>query len=533
MILTLYRLAWEPVWWTARALAAAMRLTGRESGRDPGRDSRARGLASWRLSERLAPTVPPASSGEAAPETIWLHAASLGECKGLWAVAQQLQQRAAEVMREGTPAKASPSGREDHAEDAADAEGPPETLRTLRDMRLLLTTNTVTGLAYLQREIAALSGSGDPRDSAPRVTFAARLAPLDHPRLARAFLAENAIRALVLFEVELWPHWIAAARRAGVPVLWISARLTPRARRRYAGNSLCAGALGRVLRDLTWIQTQTEDEEHALRRLGNPRVETGGDLRGLHSLRPLHSPRAVPSPGCAPADQPPLPDTPGVRRGGIAFVSFHAHELPALVAAVRMEGDERDAHPHARLLIFPRKLNEVPTFVRMLSPYGFVLYSEHVKPGERRGTEEPTRETSAPEAGRMIIDAYGLVDGYLAQTRTAVIGGSFGADARIGGHNAWEPLRAGCRMIIGPHHHNQRALVDRLQSGGLIRVARDDAELREEILRATRAESFLTPSQSLSEKAAQRAFVDEETARLETASARACDMILACARGDS
>src|SRR5690606_31150175 len=93
------------------------------------------------------------------------------------------------------------------------------------------------------------------------------------------------VRALVLFEVELWPHWIAAARRAGVPVSWISARLTPRARRRYAGNVLVAAALRRVLEDIEWIQAQTGDEEHALRRLGAARVETGGDLRGLHSLR--------------------------------------------------------------------------------------------------------------------------------------------------------------------------------------------------------------------------------------------------------
>lgn len=501
VILTLYRLAWEPLWWSARALAAAGRIRGGAS-----RAAQARGPTSWRLRERLSTTVPcDTPSGEAPAETIWLHAASLGECKGLWAVAQQL---ATELMREGMT----------------------DTGPVLPDTRILLTTNTVAGLTFLRRGLATLPSSRDRHASGRRVLFAARLAPLDHPALARAFLAENSIRALVLFEVELWPHWVAAARRAGVPVLWISARLTPRARRRYAGNRLFAGALGRVLRDLTWIQTQTENEEHALRRLGAPRVETGGDLRGLHSLRSHPNPS---SPGSADEDRTPRADSLNVRRGGIVFVSFHAHELPTLVAALRTERDEGDALPQTPLLIFPRKLHEVPTFVRLLSPYGFVLHSERATPREPGDSGERAQgATTERNPLRVIVDAYGLVDAHLAHAHTAVIGGSFDPEARIGGHNAWEPLRAGCRMIIGPHHHNQRALVDRLKERGLIRVAHDGAELREDLTRAAGAALSATHPQVFAEQAAHRACVAEESARLEAAAARACHMIVACARSN-
>ncbi len=455
MMFKLYRLAWEPVLWIARALAGM-------------------GPASWRLRERLAPAYGASDAydthnAEAEPEaartteTYWLHAASLGECKGLWAFARRLRT-------------------------ALDAR--PNT----HGARILLTANTTVALAYLEHEITSMG-----RNTAP-VSFAARLAPFDHPRLARAFLAAHNVRALVLFEVELWPHWIAAARRAGVPVAWISARLTPRARRRYAGNPVFAGALGRVLRDIAWIQTQTRDEEHALRRLGAPHVETGGDLRGLHALDHTPVPGHVPNHGGRTR-----PHGEAARRG-IAFVSFHARELPALVTALSAALPETDAFPSHPLVVIPRKLHEVPRFLRALAPYGFVLHSQRA------------------DATRVIVDAYGLVEKTLTRMRTAVLGGSFGPDTRIGGHNAWEPLLAGCRIVIGPHHHNQNALVERLESRQLIVIARNGDALRAEMARDVNTEA--THAQDDTEARARTAFIDEESARLENAARRAGAFIL-------
>ncbi|HLU70033.1 MAG TPA: hypothetical protein VKZ88_04625, partial [Fibrobacteria bacterium] len=81
MILMLYRLAWKPVWWIARALAAVS--SSPPSPTWP---------ASWRLAERTTvdlPTESPRSQRDdrdrttttRVTSTYWLHAASLGECK--------------------------------------------------------------------------------------------------------------------------------------------------------------------------------------------------------------------------------------------------------------------------------------------------------------------------------------------------------------------------------------------------------------------------------------------------------------------
>lgn len=445
LFLALYRIAWEPVLWAFRFLAAlegiAHALTGRTLW-----------PARWRLDERLfIPSSPEDARTNAG--TIWLHAASLGEAKGLWAFAQILRRRLNEEQGEGNT-------------------GP----------RFLFTTNTVAGLGFLN---GALEEAGDGRQ-------AARLAPPDHPRVAKAFLRAYDVRALVFFEVELWPHWIAATRnkkgRANVPSLWISARLTERARRRYAGNPLFAGAFRRVLRDITWIQTQTEEEEHALRRLGARDVVTGGDLRGLHYLAGLHS--TATERLRSPADQNPA-------RRGIAFVSLHAHELPVLLPEIRKAAT---APPENPVFVFPRRLEECSSFLRALAPLGFSLHSKN------------------PLATRVIVDAFGRVGEALSQVRTAVIGGSFGASTRIGGHNLWEPLLAGTFIVIGPHHGSQAYLARRLETAGLLRVPRDDG-----------TSGFLNDDFAFTDRQDARAeFIDAERARLANAADHAARILTEC-----
>jgi 3-deoxy-D-manno-octulosonic-acid transferase len=369
--LRLYRAAWEPALWIVRLCAGLEKITGIVGiGLWPAR---------WRLAERLD-TGSAGTDAHRNQKTIWLHAASLGECKGLWAFAQ--------TLRGGIPA----------------------------ETRILLTANTTTGLDFLRAQIA---GDATPAD------FSARLAPLDHPRIARNFLRANNVRALALFEVELWPHWIFAARRESVPVFWISARLTARARRRYAGNAFFAAALRRVLGGIEWIQAQTDEDAAGLRALGGQDVEVGGDLRGLYYLK--ESDRAV-------ADK-----AEGLRRG-TAFVSIHAQELSALVPRIAA------AHAETPIRIFPRKMEELSQFIKTLAPHGFVLHSRD----------------SAPDAPRVIVDSFGRVAETLAHARTVVVGGSFVADDRIGGHNLWEPLLSGARVEIGPYHANQLYLAHKL-----------------------------------------------------------------------
>ena len=110
---------------------------------------------------------------------IWIHAASVGEVS----VALRLVDA---LRREGTAVYTS--------------------------------TTTVTGRDVLRRK-------------APGVPC--HLAPLDHLWCVEAALARVSPSAVVLVETELWPTWIAAAHRRGIPVVLISARISDRSFSRY------------------------------------------------------------------------------------------------------------------------------------------------------------------------------------------------------------------------------------------------------------------------------------------------------------
>jgi 3-deoxy-D-manno-octulosonic-acid transferase len=361
--LALYRAAWEPALGLLRALSGAERLVG-ETVLPP----------RWRPSERL--TLPRLAPGP----RLWLHAASLGECKGLWAFAQTLS--------------SLPCG-------------------------FVLTANTVEARDYLRARAA---------DTEAPSRWHARLAPPDHPRVVRRFLEACGVRGLVLFEVELWPHFIRESRRGNIPVFWISARLTRRAARRYG---LFPAAMREILRGIDWTQTHGMREAEALENYGCDPVEVGGDLRGLAYL-----------------DAAPLePSVDGAReagREGFAFVSFHADELGALKKLV--------ANTREPVYVLPRKAGEFARFASELAPLGF----------------EPV--SANPGATRQIVDAFGRTDEILARVRGAVVGGSF---SDHGGHNLWEPLAAGVPAAIGPRHESQEYLAARLDAQGLLRVVKN------------------------------------------------------------
>jgi 3-deoxy-D-manno-octulosonic-acid transferase len=364
--LALYRAAWEPALLAARALAALEKACGGNLW--PRR---------WRLSERLGHE----RTGNS--QVTWMHAASLGESKGLWAVARSLAAQGGHSF--------------------------------------VLTTNTVEGLEFLRTRLHAA------RSAAEDVSrWSVSLAPLDHPRVVRRFLDRQRVGALVLFEGELWPHFVRETKRGGGSVLWISA-LAPRAPR----------LLRPVLESLDWTLAQTDADAARLRSAGARAVETGADLRGLHYLEERREREGTRS-------------APPVARLGIALVSLHADELPVIASALEALRDD------VPLLVFPRKMDSLPAFRAALEPLGFRLRS------------------ADPRAARQIVDAFGLVGETLGRCRAAVIGGSF---APHGGHNLWEPLSAGVSMAIGPWHASQRYLAEKLEPAGLLKVIRGAPDL--------------------------------------------------------
>lgn len=271
------------------------------------------------------------------------------------------------------------------------------------------------------------------------------LAPLDHPWCVGSALERVDPRALVLIEAELWPSWIAAARRRGVPVLLMSARVSDRSFARYRRlERVVAPTLSRI--DALGARTELDAERFLALGAAPERVSVTGDLKLDAQEKPLE---------VAPELDRLLGRAPLLVAG-----STHAGEEEAALDA--LDALERTGLGCV-LALAPRHPERVEEVLRLLR--------RRRRPWRRR-----TRLGELPlDPGEvLVLDTIGDLAGLYARAAVAFVGGTL---APLGGHNVLEPANVGCPVVVGPHTASVRHAVELLEDcGALTRVA-DAAEL--------------------------------------------------------
>ena len=285
-----------------------------------------------------------------------------------------------------------------------------------------------------------LPGRTAMRDWRPEV--ACHLAPVDHPWCVEAALARVAPAVLVLVETELWPSWIAAARRRDIPVVIVSGRLSDRSFPRYQRFSRL---LGRTLRRLRAVGARSELDAERFRELGTPadRVTVTGDLK-------LDLAQGAPEPAG---------DLEALLRGTRFWVAGSTHAGEESPVAEAFEAVLRAGHPHA-LVVAPRHPPRTAEVERLLRRRG-----HRVRRRSRAG------EGSLEPGEILLLDTVGELASVYGRAEAAFVGGSL---VPIGGHNVLEPAHAGRPVLYGPHTDNIGQPVEILEAaGGGFRV--DDA----------------------------------------------------------
>lgn len=354
----------------------------------------------WRVGwrERLGG---PAEAGPAAPAgAIWVHAASVGEIVAAMPLLDRLR---------------------------ADGFG------------LCASTVTITG-----REVLGRLRPGLPR----------RLAPVDHPWAVDAALRRVRPRALVLIETELWPSWIAAAHRRGIPVVIASARLSDRSFPRY--RRLRPLLRGTLLR-LRAVGARAPEDAERFVALGVParHVEVTGDLK-------LDARDGVP---------PLAPDLAAALRDVPLWVAGSTHpgeEETVLAAHVRVRAAGQDV----ALALAPRHPERAAAAAAAIEAAGL-----RVRRRSRRDAA-PLRRDEV-----LLLDGVGDLASVYAAGSFAFVGGTL---VPVGGHNLLEPIHAGRPVAFGPRTENARAAARLLlESGAASRIA-DAGSLADAALRAFR-----------------------------------------------
>lgn len=239
--------------------------------------------------------------------------------------------------------------------------------------------------------------------------------PFDVAWVMRRYLRHLAPQALVIVETEIWPNLVMEAQKAGVRTLFVNARLTKKAFRRY---QWIKPFTRRVFRQAEVLAIAPEDESR-FKVLGAQRVEVLGNLK-FDAMRSS-------DPGRASAIR----------------ASLRCGDRPVFVAGSVREGEEaivieavrsvQDRIPGLFSLIAPRHAERIPLLIDLAKTAG-LAWGLRSRPG---GAED-----------LLIIDTVGELFDLYGAAQAAFVGGSL---VGLGGQNILEPIAWGIPTIHGPY----------------------------------------------------------------------------------
>ncbi len=303
-------------------------------------------------------------------------------------------------------------------------------------LHVLVTTGTVTSAALMEKRL-------------PDRAFH-QFAPVDGPDCVRAFLDHWRPDMALWVESEFWPNMLTEAKKRGVFLILLNARISPRAFSRWR----FLPALIRPMLDcFDLCLAQSEAEAARLRELGATRVAVPGNLK--FAAKPL------------PADA-----------GELARLGALTGARPRWLAASTHPGEEEivgrvhralaGKFPSLLTVIVPRHPGRGAEVAAALRASGFrvALKSAGEDPGE------------ASEI--YVADGMGELGLFFSLCPIAFIGGSL---VPHGGHNPIEAAQLGAAVVFGPFMTNFRAVAyEMARSRAALSVA-NERELADAIAR--------------------------------------------------
>lgn len=337
-----------------------------------------------------------------ASRLIWIHAVSVGEV-----------QVAGQLMREW------------RAQD-------PE-------VRFLFSTTSSTGWKMAEREVTS-------RD---RLIYN----PLDFPTFVKAAIRFWKPEAIILTESEIWPNFILQARKVGVPVFLINARVSDRSAPRY---KLVKWWFKDVLSAFERIFAQSQLDAERLIAAGAPieKVEVTGSFKFDVARRNEAKER----------------------------------ELRAWTGEgkILLGGSTWPGEDEVLLKIYKTLLTSQTsqTFKLVLAPRHFEK-ADQVEANIRAAGFECIRRSRAsqtPQTPRAVYlaDTTGELMGLYGISEVVFVGKSL---CEHGSQNMIEPCLCGKPTLVGPYTENFRPVMSDLRSADAIVQVKDAAELESEILR--------------------------------------------------
>jgi len=284
--------------------------------------------------------------------------------------------------------------------------------------------------------------------------------PLDFPNFVKSALATVRPRAVVLTESEIWPVFVRRARRLGIPLFLINARVSDRSAPRYAKAKF-------LFRDVfgcfTRMFAQSDLDASRLVAAGAPesRVKVTGSFKFDVARRNPDKEREM------------REWTGGARNVLLGGSTWPGEDEAMLRIAERV--------PNATLVIAPRHFEKADAVEANIRKHGFDCV--------RRSRGE-SAASAAPSGRRTVFlaDTTGELMGLYGIADAVFVGKSL---CEHGSQNMIEPCLCGKPTVVGPFTENFRPVMSDLLSSDAIVQVKDEDELSDTI-----AGWFANPSEA-------------------------------------
>jgi 3-deoxy-D-manno-octulosonic-acid transferase len=280
--------------------------------------------------------------------------------------------------------------------------------------------------------------------------------PLDFSWSVRRALRRVRPDLVVLVELELWPNFVLATHRAGIPLALVNGRISESSFRGYRRLKwLFAGLLPRFDR----LIAQNETYAARLAELGGPteKIHVSGSIK----YDRIETRRDNPATGELAAEL-------GIHRSEPVFVAGSTQE-PEERLAVEAWQQARQTHPDLRLVLVPRHPERFDQVAEMVVSMGHPL----LRRSQNDGAVPRTQERPV-----VLLDTIGELAACWGLADVAFVGGSLG---NRGGQNMIEPAAYGAAVLFGPNTQNFQDVVDELLERGGARVVGDGAALTQRL----------------------------------------------------
>jgi 3-deoxy-D-manno-octulosonic-acid transferase len=280
----------------------------------------------------------------------------------------------------------------------------------------------------------------------PRVIH--QFLPLDGPRFVAGFLDHWQPDLSIWSEQDLWPGAIVETARRGIPLAYINARITQAGFERR--HKLRAGFKD-LMQMFAVVAAQEQTSAEFLQRLG------ATDPQVMPSLKPAAAPLNVDTATLAQ-----MRDTLADRRTWVA-ASSHAPDEAVAIAAHK---EVLKSDPDAVLIIAPRAPDRGAAICKALAE------------ADVRCAQRSLGQPLELRHQVYVADTLGELGLWYRVAQVALIGGSFGDTE---GHNPWEAIVVGCRVMCGPNTSNFARDYLKLEAEGLAHRISGEAQAADQM----------------------------------------------------